>query len=87
MSTAELYRTQRNIRIISIMAGLALLVLLSTVGAGILVSLTSVVFRELTDLRGSDPERLKRLFWAAIAENLGYRQLRNLWLIGGYLRR
>jgi hypothetical protein len=66
---------------------LGLLVLLSTVGAGTLVSMSSVVFRELTDLRGSDPERLKRLFWAAIAENLGYRQLRNLWLIGGYLRR
>jgi hypothetical protein len=26
---------------------------------------------------------LTRLFWATIPENLGYRQLRNLWLIGG----
>ncbi len=63
---------------------LALLVLLSTVGAGILVSLTSVVFRELTEFRGSDPKRVRRLFWAAIRENLGYRQLRNFWLIGGF---
>jgi hypothetical protein len=66
---------------------LVLLVLLSTAGAGILVSWSSVVFRELTDFRGSDPTRLTRLFWAAIMENLGYRQLRNLWLIGGYLWR
>jgi cellulose synthase/poly-beta-1,6-N-acetylglucosamine synthase-like glycosyltransferase len=66
---------------------LALLLLLSAVGAGILVSWSSVVFRELTDFRGSDPARLRRLFWVAIVENLGYRQLRNLWLIGGYLGR
>ena len=63
---------------------LFLLVLLSTVGTGTLVSLASVVFGELTDFRGSDPERLKRLFWAAIRENLGYRQLRNLWLIRAF---
>jgi cellulose synthase/poly-beta-1,6-N-acetylglucosamine synthase-like glycosyltransferase len=66
---------------------LGLLVLLSTVGAGTMVSMSSVVFRELADYRGGDPQRLKRLFWASIAENLGYRQLRNLWLIGGFLRR
>jgi hypothetical protein len=66
---------------------LGLLVLLTTVGAGILVSMSAVVFRELADFRGSDPSRLTRLFWAAIAENLGYRQLRNLWLIGGFLGR
>jgi cellulose synthase/poly-beta-1,6-N-acetylglucosamine synthase-like glycosyltransferase len=68
------------------MAGLKLaaLVVLSTVGAGAMVSLTSVVFRELTEFRGSDPERVRRLFRAAIRENLGYRQLRNLWLIRGF---
>ena len=64
-----------------------LLVLLSTAGAGILVSMTSVVLRELTDYRGSDPSRLSRLFWATFPENLGYRQLRNLWLIGAVLSR
>jgi hypothetical protein len=66
---------------------LGLLVLLSTVGAGTLVSMASVIFRELADYQGGDPARLKRLFWAAIMENLGYRQIRNLWLIGGFLRR
>jgi hypothetical protein len=64
--------------------GLGLLVLLSTVGAGILVSMTAVILRELADFRGSDPARLTRLFWAAIPENLGYRQIRNLWLIRGF---
>jgi cellulose synthase/poly-beta-1,6-N-acetylglucosamine synthase-like glycosyltransferase len=63
---------------------LALLVLLTTVCAGILVSMSAVVFRELADFRGSDPSRLARLFWAAVPENVGYRQMRNLWLIGGF---
>jgi cellulose synthase/poly-beta-1,6-N-acetylglucosamine synthase-like glycosyltransferase len=58
-----------------------LLVLLATAGTGMLVSMTSVVLRELADFHGSDPARLTRLFWATIPENLGYRQLRNLWLI------
>jgi hypothetical protein len=44
--------------------------------------MTSVMLRELADFSGSDPARLTRLFWAAIPENLGYRQLRNLWLVG-----
>ena len=64
-----------------------LLVLLTTAGAGMLVSMTSVVLRELADYRGSDPARLSRLFWASIPENFGYRQLRNLWLIGGAFSR
>ena len=59
-----------------------LLVLLTTAGVGMLVSMTSVVLRELADFHGSDPGRLTRLFWATIPENFGYRQLRNLWLIG-----
>ena len=64
---------------------LGLLVLLTTVGFGIPVSMSMVVFRELSDLRGSDSARLMRLFWAAVAENLGYRQMRNLWLMGGFV--
>jgi hypothetical protein len=67
--------------------GLGLLVFLTTVAAGILVSMSAVVLRELADFRGSDPSRLIRLFWATIPENLGYRQVRNLWLIGGFLSR
>ena len=66
---------------------LALLVLLATVGVGIPVSMSMVVFRELADFHGSDAARLTRLLRAAIAENFGYRQLRNLWLIGGFIRR
>lgn len=66
---------------------LGLLVLMTTVGTGMLISMTAVVLRELADFRGSDPSRLTRLFWAAIPENLGYRQLRNLWLIGGIFGR
>jgi hypothetical protein len=34
--------------------------------------------RELAELQGSDPARLARLFFAAIVENLGFRQVRNL---------
>ena len=66
---------------------LGLLVLLATVGVGIPTSISLVVFRELADFRGRDSERLAPLFWAAIVENLGYRQLRNLWLIGGAFSR
>jgi hypothetical protein len=63
------------------------LTLLATLGTGMLVSMEAVVLRELASFRGSDPSQLSRLFFAAIPENLGYRQLRNLWLIGGWFRR
>ncbi len=66
-------------------AQVGLLVLLCTVGTGILVSMAAVVLRELAEYRGSDPRQLARLFFAAIPENLGYRQIRNLWLVGGFL--
>jgi hypothetical protein len=66
---------------------LAGLVLLSTVGLGILISMAAVVFRELVEFRGSNPAVLASLFFAAIPENLGYRQVRNLWLIGGIFRK
>jgi len=58
---------------------LALLVLLSTAGMGMLLSMAAVSLRELAEYRGSDPARLARLFLAAVPENLGFRQLRNLW--------
>jgi hypothetical protein len=60
---------------------LALLVLLSTAGMGVLLSMAAVSLRELAEYRGSDPARLARLFFAAIPENVGFRQLRNLWLL------
>jgi hypothetical protein len=62
---------------------LAGLVLLSTVGMGMVVSMAAVVLRELVEFGGSNPTRLAGLFLATIPENLGYRQVRNLWLIAG----
>jgi GT2 family glycosyltransferase len=62
---------------------LVALVLLSTAGMGILQSMTAVLLLELAASEGSDPGQLARLFFAAIPENLGYRQLRNFWLIAG----
>jgi cellulose synthase/poly-beta-1,6-N-acetylglucosamine synthase-like glycosyltransferase len=67
-------------------APLAGLVLLSTVGTGILVSMAAVVFRELTEMSGSDPGRLVKMFLCVFPENLGYRQIRNFWLLAGYTR-
>lgn len=63
-----------------------LLVLLCTAGTGILVSMAAVILRELTEYRGSEPGQLTRLFFAAFPENLGYRQMRNLWLVGSFLK-
>ena len=62
---------------------LVTLVALSTAGMGMLQSMTAVLLRELAASEGSDPGQLARLFFAAIPENLGYRQLRNFWLIAG----
>jgi hypothetical protein len=62
---------------------LVALVVLSTAGMGILQSMTAVLLGELAAPEGSDPGQLVRLFFAAIPENLGYRQLRNVWLITG----
>ena len=62
------------------------LVLLCTVATGMLVSMAAVVLRELAEFRGGEPGLLVSLFFAAIPENLGYRQLRNLWLIQSFLK-
>jgi len=63
---------------------LAVLVLLATAGTGMLVSMAAVAIRELAAFHGSDPATLAARFFAAIPENLGYRQVRNLWLIFGF---
>jgi cellulose synthase/poly-beta-1,6-N-acetylglucosamine synthase-like glycosyltransferase len=68
-------------------AALAGLMLLASVAMGIVISMAAVVLRELAEHEGSDPGRLAGAFFAAIPENLGYRQLRNLWLIAGFLKR
>jgi len=59
------------------------LFLLCTVATGMLVSMAAVILRELAEFQGSDPVELAGTFFSAIPENLGYRQLRNLWLIAG----
>ncbi|MGP8243460.1 MAG: hypothetical protein ACLQVN_02955 [Bryobacteraceae bacterium] len=60
------------------------LVLLAALGSGALVSTAAVVLRELAQYEASDPTELVTLFAAALLEGLGYRQLRNLWLIAGF---
>jgi len=50
------------------------------------VSMAAVVLRELAEYQGSDPGRMTKLFLASIPENLGYRQMRNLWLLQGFFR-
>ena len=63
-----------------------LLVLLSTAVMGMVLSMAAVVLRELAEPNSSDERRMTAMFLAAIPENLGYRQLRNLWLIAGFHR-
>ena len=58
-----------------------------TAAMGMVQSLGAVVLREVAQPGRSGPAQIASLFLAAIPENLGYRQLRNLWLIGGYIRR
>jgi hypothetical protein len=67
-------------------AALAGLIALAALAMGMVISMAAVVLRELSDYQGSDPGRLTGAFLMAIPENLGYRQLRNLWLIAGYFR-
>ena len=46
--------------------------------------MAAVVLRELAEPSGMAPGRLAALFLCAIPENLGYRQIRNVWLIAGF---
>jgi cellulose synthase/poly-beta-1,6-N-acetylglucosamine synthase-like glycosyltransferase len=62
----------------------AALVLVASIGAGIVISVAAVVLRELAEPSGMAPVSLATLCLAAIPENLGYRQVRNLWLIAGF---
>jgi hypothetical protein len=62
----------------------AALVLVASIGAGIVISVAAVVLRELAEPSGAAPASLAALCLAAIPENLGYRQVRNLWLIAGF---
>jgi hypothetical protein len=66
-------------------ATLAGVILLATVGLGIGSSMAAVALTALSGDESIPPGRLAALFFAAIPENLGYRQIRNLWLIEGFL--
>jgi hypothetical protein len=63
---------------------LAALVLVTSAGAGIVISMAAVVLRELAAPSGMAPATLATLFLCSIPENLGYRQIRNFWLIAGF---
>ncbi len=62
----------------------ALFFLISSAGAGIVVSSVAVVLPALAAERESEPKELRRLFATAVIENLGYRQIRNLLLVWGF---
>jgi cellulose synthase/poly-beta-1,6-N-acetylglucosamine synthase-like glycosyltransferase len=62
----------------------ALFFLISSAGAGIVVSSLAVVLPALAAERETEPKELKRLFVTAVIENLGYRQIRNLLLVWGF---
>ncbi len=62
---------------------LAALVFLTGAGAGIVTSMAAVVLRERAEPGSVAPLPLAVLFLASIPESLGYRQIRNLWLIAG----
>jgi hypothetical protein len=61
-----------------------LLLLAATIGTGIVLSMAAVVLREFAEPNSPDERRMAAMFFAAIPENLGYRQLRNMWLITGF---
>lgn len=66
---------------------LGVVVLLASAGTGMVLSIAAVVLHEMADPGSHEPRYLTRLFLTAIPENLGYRQVRNLWLIAGFLSR
>ncbi len=66
---------------------LAGMLLLATVGTRILLSAAAVVMWDLARPGGTRPAVLAGLFAAALPENLGYRQWRNLRLIAAFFNR
>jgi hypothetical protein len=65
---------------------MALLTALTSAGVGMVLSAGAVVLREMADPGRREPRYLARLFLSSVPENLGYRQLRNLWLVSGVFR-
>jgi hypothetical protein len=65
----------------------ALFFLVASAGTGLVISTAAVVLPALVSDPGLEPAQIKQLFLAAVLENLGYRQLRNLWLVWGFFGR
>ncbi|HSP14052.1 MAG TPA: YaiO family outer membrane beta-barrel protein [Thermoanaerobaculia bacterium] len=64
---------------------LALLFLVVSVLFGMLLSMSAVVLEELTQRRYPAPGDVARLFFAAVIENLGFRQLLTIWRTRGLI--
>jgi hypothetical protein len=60
---------------------LAALMGVASVGTGMVVSTAAVVFREMVQPGKVEAGDLSGLFLTAVFENLGYRQVRNLWVL------
>jgi cellulose synthase/poly-beta-1,6-N-acetylglucosamine synthase-like glycosyltransferase len=59
---------------------------LLAVGLGMLVSVTALLLEQISFHIYSSPRHMISLFFAALAENLGYRQLISLWRLHGLLK-
>jgi len=68
----------------SVSTALALLAPVISIGGGMVNSMAAVMLREFSQPGATAPGRLATLFLAAVPENLGYRQLRNLQLVARY---
>ena len=64
---------------------IAILFFFASVGFGIFLSASAVVLEEMTTRRYPAMKDVGRLFWAAILENFGYRQLLTFWRTQGLL--
>ncbi len=64
---------------------LALLFLVVSILFGMLLSMSAVVLEELTQRRYPAPADVARLFFAAVVENLGFRQLLTIWRTRGLI--
>lgn len=63
----------------------AFLFFLFAVGLGMLISVTSLLLEEISFHIYNKPVYILRLFFAALLENLGYRQLISLWRLKGLM--
>lgn len=71
------------LRLISIQ--MAVVFLIVSVLFGILLSVSAVMLEDLTARRYPSTRDIVRLFWAALAENVGFRQLLTLWRVEGLI--